>query len=110
MKHRIRISTGISKGLIKFGEETKISMDNKNITEIQGRTGGIGQGGGGGPMAWIAVINIMIEAYRKLRKGAIMSDVCDISPLLNWIVSYVNDNTLVQTFDNEQDTTIMIKK
>ena len=110
MKHRIRISTGISKGLIKFGEETKISMDNKNITEIQGRTGGIGQGGGGGPMAWIAVINIMIEAYRKLRKGAIMSDVCDISPLLNWIVSYVDDNTLVQTFDNEQDTTIMIKK
>ena len=61
-------------------------------------------------MAWISVINVMIEVYRKLRKGATMSDVCNIEPLINWIVSYVDDNTLVQTFEDEQDTGKMIKK
>jgi hypothetical protein len=78
--------------------------------EIQGQTGGIDQGGGGGPMAWIAVINVMIEAYRMIRQGAEMSNIQDIAPLINWIVSYVDDNTLVQTFSDEKETCAMITR
>ena len=110
MSHRIRISTGISEGTIKFSKETLIKTANNHITSIQGKTGGIGQGGGGGPMAWISVIIVMIETYRKLCTGATITDVRNIDPLLNWIVSYVDDNTLVQTFGKEKNTTEMIKK
>ena len=109
MKHKIRISTGISKGTIQFAKESNTKMDRSHISLIEGKTGGIGQGGGGGPMAWISVINIMIETYRKLRKGATITDILNIKDLMSWIVSYVDDNTLVQTFGEESDTGKMIK-
>ena len=109
MVHRIRISTGISRGAISFKKEKETIQENSHIISIKGKTGGIGQGGGGGPMAWISVINIMIEAYRTLCKGARASDICALYSLTYWIVSYVDDNTLVQTFDDEKETKVMIK-
>ena len=60
-------------------------------------------------LGWISVINIMIEVYRKLCKGAQALDICALYSLTYWIVSYVDDNTLVQTFDNNDDTKKMIK-
>ena len=109
MVHRIRISSGISKGTISFNTKKSLTIVNSHIASIKGKTGGIGQGGGGGPMAWISVINIMIEVYRKLCKGAQALDICALYSLTYWIVSYVDDNTLVQTFDNNDDTKKMIK-
>ena len=108
MVHRIRISSGISKGTISFNTKTAITINNSHISSIQGKTGGIGQGGGGGPMAWISVINIMIEVYRKVCSGASAIDICALYSLTYWIVSYVDDNTLVQTFNEEHDTKKMI--
>ena len=113
MEHRIRTAAGISKGKIRFAEEETIKMSKGNIELIQGKTGGIGQGGGGGPMAWISVIAIMVEAYRQLCSGAEATDVINIYSLVYWIVSYVDDNTLVTTFrdiDSEEMTINKMKE
>lgn len=53
-------------------------------------------------MAWISVIAVMIEAYRKLAKGAEVRDVLNLYSLMYWIVSYVDDNTLVTTFKEDE--------
>ena len=108
MEHRIRTSAGVSEGCIRFAEQQLEVKVNGHTEFIQGRTGGIGQGGGGGPMAWISVIAVMIEAYRKLSKGAEAKDVLNLHTIMYWIVSYVDDNTLVTTFeDGESDEGIM---
>ena len=109
MVHRIRISSGISKGSISFSKIKSIRHVDSHIDYIKGKTGGIGQGGGGGPMAWISVINIMIMVYRKLCEGAKATDLCSLYSLTYWIVSYVDDNTLVQTFEKGSGLPEMIK-
>ena len=101
MKHRIRIATGVSEGLIRFSEkEATVKEDNK-IKIIQGRTGGIGQGGGAGPLSWIAVIDIMLEAYRKICPGATARDPMMLYTLCYWLISYVDDNTIVVGFEDK---------
>ena len=101
MKHFIRIAAGISKGYIEFKKtyNTQIQRDTAgNILSISGKTGGIGQGGGGGPMAWIAVIQVMLLAYSKLCKGVTMEDCLRWTVVCIYIVSYVDDNTLLRQF------------
>ena len=70
MKHWIRVATGVSEGIIKFAEKEETIMKNNSIICIQGKTRGIDQGRGAGPLAWIAFIDVMLEAYRKLYPGA----------------------------------------
>ena len=101
MKHRIRIATGVSEGLIEFNEKEDQINEGANIIKLQGKTGGIGQGGGAGPIAWIAVIDIMLEAYRKLCPGAIAMDPMMLYTICYWLISYVDDNTIVVGFNNE---------
>ena len=101
MKHRIRIATGVSEGIIKFAKEEKITMSGNKIICIQGKTGGIGQGGGAGPLAWIAVIDVMLEAYRKICPGAEALDPLQLYTICYWLISYVDDNTIVTGFGNE---------
>ena len=98
MVHRIRISTGISEGTIRFALTNLKEVVEKTIVNIQGTTGGIGQGGGAGPLAWIAVIDIMLEAYRKLRPGAEAIDPLQLYSICYWLISYVDDNTIVVAF------------
>ena len=100
MKHRIRIATGVSEGLIKFNINDKQTMKGNQLLSIQGRTGGIGQGGGAGPIAWIAVIDIMLEAYRKLCPGALAVDPFLLYTICYWLISYVDDNTIVIGFQD----------
>jgi ribonuclease HI len=101
MIHRIRIATGISEGTISFALEHMTEVTGKTLTKIQGRTGGIGQGGGAGPLSWIAVIDIMLEAYRKLRPGAEALDPLQLYSICYWMISYVDDNTIVMGFQEE---------
>ena len=62
------------------------------------------------PMGWITIIAVMVEAYRNLCEGAEAVDVLDLYTLMYWIVSYVDDNTLVTTFaDNDSKTGILRK-
>ena len=69
MVHQIRIATGISEGVIKFAIMNMKVVVEKTIVCLQEKTGGIGQGGGAGPLSWIAVIDVMLEAYRKIGPG-----------------------------------------
>ena len=108
MVHRIRIATGISEGTIKFALTNMQVVVDKSIISLQGKTGGIGQGGGAGPLAWIAVIDVMLEAYRKLRPGAEAIDPLQLYTICYWLISYVDDNTIVAGFrDGETQDTIL---
>ena len=108
MKHRIRIASGISEGIIKFAEKNKVTKEGKVLLCIEGRTGGIGQGGGAGPLSWIAVIDVMLEAYRNLCPGAKAIDPMMIYSLCYWLISYVDDNTIVTGFnDNTSQNEIL---
>ena len=108
MVHRIRIATGISEGVIKFALTNMQVVVDKSIVCLQGKTGGIGQGGGAGPLSWIAVIDIMLEAYRKLRPGAEAVDPLQLYTICYWLISYVDDNTIVSGFnDGTTQSTIL---
>ena len=104
MKHRIRIAVGISEGVIKFAETQMTLKEGKKIISIQGKTGGIGQGGGAGPLCWIAVIDVMLEAYRKLCPGATANDPMMLYTICYWLISYVDDNTIVVGFKDSTST------
>ena len=79
------------------------------LVRIQGQTGGIGQGGGAGPLSWIAVIDIMLKAYRKLGKGAMVIDPLQLYSICYWLISYVDDNTIVVSFEDEEDQGEMLR-
>ena len=73
-----------------------------------GKTGGIGQGGGAGPLSWIAIIEVMLEAYRNIFPGAIALDPMMLYTMCYWLISYVDDNTIVAGFkDGTTQNTIM---
>ena len=101
MRHSIRIATGISKGIIQFATTQKTVVEDGIITLMEGPTGGIGQGGGGGPIAWITVIIIMLMTYRRLNEGAKLNDCLGWYALTLWVISYVDDNTIVRIFPQE---------
>ena len=102
MIHRIRIATGISEGIIKFSLEHLEVVVEKTLVCIQGKTGGIGQGGGAGPLAWIAVIDVMLAAYRTINKGAMVIDPIQLYSICYWLISYVDDNTIVVSFEENE--------
>ena len=108
MVHRIRIAAGVSEGFLRFALKELIHYAGNHISFIEGRTGGVGQGGGGGPMAWIAIIDVMIETYRKMATGARAEDPINLHSLTYWLVSYVDDNTLVMSFPKSKMTGLEI--
>jgi hypothetical protein len=98
MKHFIRTAAGVSRGYFKFDLLYLITTLASGATIFQGILGGIGQGGGGGPILWLLISIILIKALRTLCHGATMTHVLGWLDLLLWIVSYVDDNTLLQTY------------
>ena len=98
MKHYVRTAAGVSEGFIQFNATTMITLLTLGLTIFHGLIGGIGQGGGGGPILWLMVSVIMIEALRKLCTGATMEHVLGWFTYTLWLVSYVDDNTLLKTF------------
>ena len=113
MVHRIRIASGISEGVIRFAVTNMTVIIGKSIEVIQGKIGGIGQGGGAGPLSWIAVIDVMLEAYRSLCPGAMALDPLQLYTICYWMISYVDDNTIVTSFKQDelqQDILMTVRK
>ena len=108
MKHFVKIAAGVSQGFIMFSPTKATIQLAIGILILQGIIGGIGQGGGGGPILWLLVSTIMIKALRKLCRGAEMTHILGWYKLLLWIVSYVDDNTLLRTFTLHTDPATVI--
>ena len=113
MKHYIKTASGISGGFITFGKKKlkrlKRMVHNDGTTytlilALLGPIGGVGQGGGASPIIWLAVLLIMLIVYRKFHKGVSIEDRVSAMIIVMWILSYVDDNTIIQGF--EHDTTI----
>ena len=108
MKHYVKTGYGTSTGYIKFDEAIKFILSQEGVLTIiialLGPIGGVGQGGGASPIIWLAVLLIMMEAYRKTNKGISVIDRITGLILLFWILSYVDDNSIIRGF--EQDETV----
>ncbi len=103
MIHTVKTSRGVSGGYIQWGpSQTIVEKKDALPMILSGNIGGIGQGGGGSPVGWLAVLLVMISTYRTFVSGITMNDPRGISRLVLLIISYVDDNTLVQQFYHTQ--------
>jgi hypothetical protein len=101
MIHRVKTNKGVSKGTISWSKNQNIQFTRTNgVDHIDGNIGGIGQGGGGSPVGWLVVLLVMIATYSAFASGIIMADPQSLLTLTIHIISYVDDNTLVQSFDD----------
>ena len=98
MRHYVKTAVGISEGYIKYDTTPKMTMENGIILMILGLIGGIGQGGGSSPIIWLAVLMIMLMAYKVTQPGADMYDPVTKEKVTFWLTSYVDDNTIVRYF------------
>lgn len=107
MKHYVKTAFGTSEGYIQYQEKIKrvlregIGMMGM-IIALLGPIGGVGQGGGASPIIWLAVLLIMIEAYKKMNTGTEITDRITLVKIIIWILSYVDDNSLLKSFEYEE--------
>ena len=99
MTHRVKTAMGISPGSIKWDSTMLRCVTIAGILHLLGNIGGIGQGGGGSPVGWLVVLLIMIKAYRHFSPGATVTDPYGDSSCNLHVVSYVDDNSLLRSFD-----------
>jgi hypothetical protein len=103
MIHHVKTSKGVSKGTISWSaDQTFTTHERDGTCHIRGNIGGIGQGGGASPVGWLVVLLVMISTYSLFASGIIMSDPLSLISLTTHIISYVDDNTLVQSFSPRQ--------
>jgi hypothetical protein len=101
MVHYVKTSNGPSTNNIKWGPfQSLITTTENGVHTTIGNIGGIGQGGGASPIGWLAVLLVMIQTYSKYTSGITLADPLGIYSLVLFLISYVDDNTLVQTFDS----------
>ena len=98
MKHYIKTATGVSEGYIKFDRVKKRKIRNGVILVLTGLIGGVGQGGGASPIIWMAILIILLNAYKKTQVGATIVDCILNVAIPLWIISYVDDNSIVRHF------------
>ena len=110
MKHFVKTATGVSIGWIQYGKENKKKVRNGTILLLMGLIGGIGQGGGASPLIWMSVLLIMMGAYKQTQLGARVIDCVTKSIILMWIISYVDDNSIVRTFDHTATIQSMLEE
>jgi hypothetical protein len=103
MIHKVKTSAGVSQGNISWGPfQTLQTMCTGGINSITRNIGGIGQGGRGSPIGWLSVLLVMIITYSQFVSGVTMSDPLSLIQMVIYIISYVDDNTLVQEFPRDQ--------
>ena len=68
MKHHVKNGVGVSKGFMMFAPIIGMIMLGACIQILQGPIGGVGQGGGGSPISWLALLLMLIQAYKKRMK------------------------------------------
>jgi hypothetical protein len=104
MVHHVKTSYGPSTNNIQWGpSQTLYTTAQNRVYSTKGNIGGIGQGGGASPVSWLTVLLVMIQTYSKYTSGITLADPLGMYLLALFIISYVDDNTLVQRFDQEQD-------
>ena len=69
MKHYIKTAIGISPGHIEYNENESMKMVDGIVQLITGLVGGTGQGGGASPIIWLAILVIMLKAYKESNSG-----------------------------------------
>ena len=84
MRHFIKTANGISTDFIQASDSLPLS--------------GCGQGNGGGPISWHAHMEPLIIAYAKDSRGFSFKDPGHLLHFLQWVVGYVDDNSLILTF------------
>jgi hypothetical protein len=99
MIHRVKTGRGVSPGTITWSQNQIFqTIKKEGVDHLHGNIGGIGQGGGGSPVGWLAVLLVMIATYSLFASGIVMQDPQSLLSLTTHIISYVDDNTLVQFF------------
>jgi hypothetical protein len=98
MIHQVKTNRGISKGYISWGPyQTVITAS--SIAGVLHLVGNIG--GGASPVDWLAVLLVMMLTYSRYVSGVTMSDPIGLYSLALYLISYVDDNTLVESFNQE---------
>ena len=108
MKHYVKIAVGVSKGYIQYSETIKRVIQDGLLILLTGLIGGVGQGGGSSPIIWMALLMIMLRAYKMTQKGAEMQDSVTGEKITFWLTSYVDDNTIVRFFKQEESIQTML--
>ena len=109
MKHYIKTATCVSEEYIKFDRVKRKKIKNGVILLLTGLIGGVGQGGGASPIIWMAILIILLDAYKKTQLGATIIDhVLNIAIPL-WIISYVDDNSIVRHFPTNATVNDMLE-
>lgn len=102
MKHYIRTAVGVSCGFIKFNWKRKKAIQNGAIKYLAGAIGGVGQGGGASPIIWMTVLMVLMKAYKQTQQGAMLWDCILHTSIFLYIISYVDDNTIVRHFHHKK--------
>ena len=100
MIHRVKTAMGVSKSSIQWKPIPLQVMLIAGIITLVGNIGGIGQGGGRSPVGWLVLLLIMIKAYRQFSPGAQVIDPSGEYTQTIHLVSYVDDNSLLRSFQN----------
>ena len=114
IKHYIKTGYGTSNGYIMFDEAIKFIRSQSGLATIiialLGPIGGTGQGGGASPIIWLAILLIMMEAYRKTNNGIKITDRISKIEILFWILSYVDDNSILRGFQQNEQVSEMLSQ
>ena len=100
IKHHIKTAQGVSRGFIQFHPTSENRIEENSVSQLRGPIGGVGQGGGGSPIIWLGVLMIMLDAYRQMTEGITISNRITGMKIMYWIISYVDDNTILRNFTN----------
>ena len=104
MKHFVKTSVGISPGYINYSTESKTIIEEGVIKCLNGIIGGSGQGSGASPIIWLAILLIMIKVYKENNTGVNIHNPITKEAIKYWILSYVDDNTIVRNFKSNTTT------
>ena len=107
MRHHIKTANGISHDFIQWAPTPNDKMViSKTDTGEQhtGNIGGLGQGGGGGPVGWLSIILVIIDAYKQLATQASLHDPMGRLTFAIYVLSYVDDNSLMMTLQSDMTT------
>ena len=108
MQHYIKTGSGVSIGHIQFAPIMKAIIAAGIIMVLSGPIGGVGQGGGGSPIIWLAVLLMLIQAYKCSNDGITIENIITLQKIQYWIISYVDDNTIVRYFTPDTSITEML--
>ena len=85
-------------GLYKIWQTTTNNSKNGSIMLLTGLIGGVGQGGGASPIIWMTILMILMKAYKMNQEGATIWDCIQKKAIVVYIISYVDNNSIVRHF------------